>query len=237
MKILAVGRGFVGTALARDVNVDVVSHTDPFKHNANFDGYAAVVNCAGIAGERKCREAAPDDVQIANVHVPTELFYFANEIGAVLFHLSTTGMYRPQTCPVLEGFQKPNEESRVAPYNAYVKSKLVAEKHLVVCECCYVLRVPMFEDGVRAKAKDWDSVQDTYLSLTSPTHLLSVIRMFLEKRPEFGLYNISEKVVYLPDFIKSLGIDIPIETQVRETMTSAVPISTQKIERCISNGK
>ena len=84
--------------------------------------------------------------------------------------LSTTGMYRPQTCPDLEGFKKPDELSKLTTYNTYVKSKIEADEFLGVQS--FILRLPLFENQLAVRVKHWDSVQDTYLSLTSTTPLV-----------------------------------------------------------------
>ena len=225
MRILSVGRGFIGKYLGEHENIDVVSHKESF----DLTPYDAVINTAGIVGDRKCQKHIWQEIVDANISIPDILSFLAMQRGIPFFQLSTTGMYHPQSCPELKGFIKPKETETPVIYNTYVESKVAAEE--VIEGEAYVLRLPLFSDELAVRAKNWQFVQDTYLSLINRDDLLGILFEFLEKRPELGIYNVATGMTYLPAYLKKLGIDLPIRIEVPETMTSAVPIDTEKYER------
>ena len=225
MRILSVGRGFIGKYLGEHENIDVVSHKASF----DLSPYDAVINTAGIVGDRKCQKHTWQEIEDANISIPDILSFLAMQRGIPFFQLSTTGMYQPQSCPELQGFEKPTETSEIAIYNTYVESKVRAEEQIE--SEAYILRLPLFSDELAVRAKNWQFVQDTYLSLINRDVLLDVIFRFLKRRPELGIYNVATRVIHLPTHLKRMGIELPIRTEVPETMTSAVPIDTKKYER------
>ena len=224
MRILAVGRGFIGKYLAGHSHIDVVSH----KASIDLSGYDALVNTAGIVGDRKCQQHTWQEIDDANVILPDTLSPLAMLEGIPFFQLSTTGMYYPQSCPELKGFVKPKETETPVIYNTYVESKVAAEE--VLEGEAYILRLPLFSDELAERAKHWQFVQDTYLSLINRNDLLDVLFEFLEIRPELGIYNVATDMTYLPAYLEKQGIDLPIRSEVPETMTSAVPVDTEKYE-------
>ena len=233
LNLLAVGRGFIGTAFARDSRVTLVPHSQAFEDDLDISRYDAIINCAGIVGDSKCQKDDFQAVFTANSILPRRLHLHAVKHGIKFFQLSTTGMYFPQSCPNLKTFTKPNETSPTQGYNAYVISKLQAEEILLNANETprpYILRVPLIKGQLQARVKNWRYCQDTYLSLISTPKLIEIVFSILAKKPPGGLYNVAEEIIYLPDFIARLGTKLPVRTEVSETMTSAVPICTQKAE-------
>lgn len=230
-KILCVGRGYVATALERDPRVDVVSRSDPFVYDFDFSPYAAIINCAGIVGDRKCSESKWQNVRLANVVLPHRLLQLSEAKGLKFIQPSTVGVYIPQTCEEFKGFELRTETDNVEAYNAYVKSKLEMEEILQREGDCYIFRMAWFGDAemFKDRVKNWDYIQDTYTSICQPESLLLAIKSVVDKDIDFGLYNISSMIIYFPDYIsKLLGRVIPRRTDYPETMTSSVPVTAAK---------
>ena len=231
-KILAVGRGVVGKALSEyHCQIDVVSHIEVF--NTDLRDYIAIVNCAGLVGDRKCSEASSwREVTGANIDLPLKLYQLAKtqEHGMRFIQLSTTGLYYPQVCPNFKNFELVDELAPTKPYNPYITSKRQMEAALRAREC-YILRIPWLTSAelFRERAKHWEYVQDTYTSVITIEALASALEGFVSQEIEFGIYNIASHIIYFPDYINGL-LDqfLPKRTNYPETMTAAIPVSVEK---------
>lgn len=222
MKVLCVGLGFIGKLLTEFDEFDGVHHKE-FKP-LMLKNYDACVNTAGIAGYSACKQSNRDAVFSANVQYAMHLKASCVATDTLCFQLSTTGMYMPQTCPDIEDFVLPHEDSPTRPYNLYVGSKLELEK---VVTDCYMFRLPLvFDKEFTIRAK-WKYVQSTYLSILYPQDLYHHIVNFIKMKPNHGIYNVASKVVYLPDLFKDQ--DLLIKRDYASDMTSALPIDTKKL--------
>ena len=229
--ILIVGRGVCGRSLKEYMpNADIISHNAVF--SSDFSQYSVVVNCAGIAGTGVCEQAGHEAVSQANVDFPIKLAEMCDASRIKFIQLSTVGVYAPQVCPTLNGFQLLTEEASVKSHNSYIASKIAMEKALAEYPS-YVLRLPWLYSLERFKERfsTWSHVQDTYVSIVEVETLANAI-CFIEKTyVPIGIYNIATCVVYFPFLAKLLGYNLPIRTDYPESMSSAVPVSTAKAEK------
>ena len=232
MKLLCIGRGFIGKALAKRENVDVIAHQAFLREYSAISGYDAFINTSGIVGDFKCQHTPYDEVHDANTLLPRRFSMLARHRRAKFFQLSSTGMYIPQACPIYEGYRRPDESSKIKSYNRYVASKVHAEELLMAAGNAFILRTPLIEDELSKRSEKWEFVQDTYLSLVDMDFIYDVICRIVKKSVPYGIYNISQKTVYLPDHIYDLtGRKLPLRSKVPETMTSAVPVDITKAVR------
>ena len=230
-KILIVGRGVVGRNLiAKMLNTDIISHNNVF--DLDFSRYSIIVNCAGIAGAGACEQAGQEAVSQANVDFPIELAQKCEDSHTKFIQLSTVGVYEPQVCPTLNGFQLLTEEASVKSHNSYIASKIAMEKALAEYNC-YILRLPWLYSLERFKERfsTWSHVQDTYVSIVEVETLANAIHFIKSVYVPTGVYNIATCVVYFPFLANLLGYELPIRTDYPESMSSAVPVSTAKAEK------
>ena len=70
-KVLIVGRGLLGTFLAKHLPHDVTlcSHEE-WQRLWDCDDFDVLINCAAIVGQGKCERAGYDAVMEANVYLP-----------------------------------------------------------------------------------------------------------------------------------------------------------------------
>ena len=224
-KILVVGLGNIGKRLIESHKFEGCSHADAF--TKDFSAYAAVVNCAGIAGYGKCAINSIDAVIKANVKLPLRLATACEEADAHFIQLSTAGVYAKQVCPHLEISPEldsriyQSENSPIKKHNLYVESKILMEEALDTYPT-YIFRFCFYLSDTLAKRSfaSWNQVQATYLSILR--------HETLEKAIPTGIYNIASDVVWLPDLVRRYGFDLPERDSYPEDMTASVPISTQK---------
>ena len=224
MKVLCVGLGLVGKLLTEFDGFDGVHHKD--FNPLMLRDYDACVNTAGIVGG-KCKEAGRALTFTANVEYAMYLKASCVASNTLFFQLSSTGMYMPQTCPDIEDFTLVHEDSPTKAWNLYVESKLEFEKH---GSGCYIFRCPLIFDKNFTIRSKWQYVQDTYLSVLLPSDLAHHILGFIKNKPNYGIYNVASKVVYLPDLFKDQGV--VIKQDHAADMTSALPIDTRKLWSC-----
>ena len=222
-KVLCIGLGMVGKALTQYDAFTGVSHKD-FKP-LMLRGYDACVNTAAITGYSLCKRTDRHEVISANVNFALYLKAACVATNTILFQPSTTGMYMPQTCPKIDGFIMPKEDSETKAYNLYVESKLEMEQYL---QDCYIFRMPLFFEPDATKRPAWSYVQDTYLSILYPHDLMCHILNFIRIQPEYGIYNVDSKVVYLPELFKEGNPEV--RKSYAKDMTSALPIDCSKLD-------
>ena len=114
-KILCVGKGFIGTALSRYKEFDVIHHKDFTP--VLLKNYASCINTSGIIGYAKCKQASKESVYSANANYALYMKAACQASNTIFFQPSTTGMYMPQVCCNLDDFVKPNEKAPTRPYN------------------------------------------------------------------------------------------------------------------------
>ena len=187
-----------------------------------------IVNCAGLAGQGKCKDAQYTEVIRANVRLPLRLASTASFRKIPLIQLSTSGVYRKQTS-VSEN-DVCAEDSPVFPRNEYTASKILMETLIRQrFPLSYVFRIPFFADreSLISRVANWSEVQQTYCSLVDVETLDYAIKNCMSAEP--GIYNIASRVVYFPDFVDDLvGGPIMRRSEVLTDMTSSVVLDTSK---------
>ena len=221
--ILVVGAGTIGKPLAKHPYFRIVPR-DEF-HPHLLSSVSALVNCAGIVGDAKCKEAGFDEVMKANVDLPMTFAAMCRHADIPLFQPSTTGVYKRQTCEDLNSDTYAIIGEETYPHNLYCASKLLMEKELE--HRAVVIRLPWFcnIDALRKRAENWKYVQDTWTSYFYTATLQHAVMNLLERRIRTGLFQVSSGIHYFPDYVKEvLGKDLEIRTDHARDMTSAIPI-------------
>ena len=241
-KILCVGRGYVGKALAKYADFSVISHQAFLENPDSLLGFDSVVNTAGITGHRKCDEAGYDATIEANVAFASYLQGEVIKRKKNFIQLSTIGISKAQVAPNVQyahrqyrtGFNPEppfyvNEHMPIYPHNLYVASKILNEQVISKRKYC-ILRLPwvLVEGVFESRAKHWDAVQDTWCSILRIQTLVEAVKC--ASQGVIGTYHLSDAHVYFPEFINELlGKQLPIRTDFPENMTAAVPVSTAKL--------
>lgn len=243
LKVLVIGRGTVGSALAEFQGVTAISHKSLGPDS--LDDFDILVNCAGIGGYGRCKAAGHSEVMTANVQLALDLQNYCLSRGVPFVQLSTMGVYAKQVKPLLvysmDG--KPDfitEDCRVYPHNLYCSSKIIAEQLLaekiVDGRGTYILRMGWLvgTDSFRQRARQFGSVQNTYCGITYPETLIKVLHNIVRKSEDsffkVGIYNLQSKTVWFPLYVKEiLGYGLPCRDDYPKDMTSAVPLDTTKI--------
>lgn len=224
MKVLVLGRGYIGKALSVYEEFDVVSHSQLLRVPALVDGYDAVVNAAGIIGHRQCEAAGYDAVIAANVEYPLKVQAVCERADILFFQLTTVGISKAQVAPSRDIVFR--EGDPVYPHNLYCASKLLLEASL---KGGIVLRMPwVVATGVfQSRVKNWQAVQDTYTSILTIEDLrTSILALMSESQLCSGLFHLKSADVYFPDFINQLlSLDLPLRKEYPRDMTAAVPIA------------
>ena len=231
MKILCIGRGYIGRALAAFDGFEVLSHQEVLSHPERLAAYKGVVNCAGIVGHRKCQDAGYTAVIDANVRLPQHLHQLCQHKNIAFLQLSTVGISKKQVA--LRSTERVSEEMSVYPHNLYCASKLLSEVTLKET-ACVLFRLPwVVVPGVfESRFKNWDAVQDTHTSLLEISDLaaaiLAVVKRFHSYCPVApGVYHLKSRDVYFPEFVAAvLGMELPARQTYPADMTAAVPMET-----------
>ena len=239
MKILCVGRGYIGTALAEHYGFTAISHQLFLENPELLIDTDAVVNTAGIVGHGKCDEAGYDEVIKANVDFALTLQTETLKRGGHFIQLSTIGISEKQVAPSISRHDSKlpftvREGTFVFPHNLYCASKILNES-VVSRRQHTILRLPwVLVGGVfESRLQNWKSVQDTWCSVLGVEHLIKVIKHVAYYKTT-GTYHVADRHVYFPEFIKQqLGKHLPIRADYPKNMTAAVPVDTCSIERIL----
>lgn len=245
MKILVVGRGVIGKALAAyDTDYHLGSSEDYLAGKFLISDWAGVVNAAGVVGEGSCRRHSWYHVVKANVELPLKIKKACEYFNVPNIQLSTVGIYQRQTSLVPDKFD--DEDAPVFPYNAYTASKLLMEQLISRggIGTSTIFRLAFFEDHEQwyHRVLNWKEVQNTYTNFTTVAVLSKAIKNVLGRAHTLnGVYNIAADVQYLPHFIDQLRQKMSYKLhqipkmRIREEhphdMTSVAPISTEKAMR------
>lgn len=231
-KILIIGMGYIGMALAEnDARFAIVSH-DTFEHT-RLDTYEAVVNAAAIAGQTKCEAVDYGEVRKANVDFPIYVEKRCFHQGLKCIQFSTVAVYERKSVPMADvkenrgNYEKQSEESPVFAHNAYICSKLEMELSLT---SSYILRIGYFKPSLLARIKNYKYVQDTWCSILTTTDLKQAILDITDYDIPQHVYNLKSHDVYLPDFVASHYKPLPIRYETEAGMSPAIPISNAKYD-------
>lgn len=237
MKILCIGRGYIGKALSAFEGFDVISHQDFLSNEDVVVDYAGVVNCAGIVGHRNCDTAGYAAVLEANVGFPVKVANRCRASGIRFFQTSTIGMSLQQSSR-RKGFSV-DETMPVYPHNLYCASKMLAEQ-AVAGKQTVILRLPwvVVPGTFESRIHNWTSIQATFCSILELEDLRDILRNACEKRA-VGVFHIKSRNVYFPDYIQAhFGLELPLRGEIPTAMTAAVPMDATLAKRVgLLNGR
>ena len=211
--ILIIGAGFIGCEIAARISRKdrkLVSHTDDWKTIIENEKPSLVINTAGIVGQKKCGDAAWEDVKSANIDLPLQIAETALNYGRKCLLFSTGAVYaKPHSTP------KPEDAERSKIDNCYVQSKIQMEdavSHLDVM----VFRIPSV---LGAGCHQWDYlnrirrlqwVQNCYTSLLN-TQVLYEAVLNVKRHKVSGIFNIANPgFIHLPTYVKQHYKKLPI---------------------------
>lgn len=211
--ILIIGAGFIGCEIASRISPKdrkLVSHTDDWKTIIARERPSLVVNTAGIVGQKKCGDAAWEDVTSANIDLPLQIAETALNYGSKCLLFSTGAVYaKPHSTP------KPEDAERSKIDNFYVQSKIQMEDAVRGLDVM-VFRIPSV---VGAGCHQWDYlnrirrlqwVQNCYTSLLN-TQVLYEAVLNVKRQKVRGIFNIaSPGFVHLPTYVKQHYKKLPI---------------------------
>lgn len=242
-KILIIGRGVIGKALAEHLNCDLIPAAEFRLNTTIVRKYDAVVNCAAVVGTGTCDRWGWEHVAKANVAFPKSIQSACRAFNVKDIQISTVGVYRNQVSPQLPEIYV-DEDSEVFPHNIYTASKLLMEQMLwhKGLGKTIVLRLGFFASDEQwyDRVINWKEVQDTWSSYTTVETLANAICKAIELNMT-GLFNITSGEMYLPQFIDELRErmqhklhpvpEMTIRKEYPSNMTSAVPVSSEKAWR------
>ena len=205
MILLAGSTGYVGSAIAEKLTASGLpwqpllrSH---FAHGLDreFTSADVVINAAGfsgLAGGSCDLSENQQELELANVTVPCALAEFSQANGAVLFHVSTGGVFPSKG----HAPDKEWEEDEVTTVRgAYLQSKLRAEAVVSQYDKHFTLRIGMpFDtriDHPRNLLNQMLGKRYTRNAMNSLTYLpdlsSSIVRMIQDGFNQFGTYHVA----------------------------------------------
>lgn len=211
--ILIIGAGFIGCEIAARISRKdrkLVSHTDDWKTIIENERPSLVVNTAGIVGQKKCGDAAWEDVKSANIDLPLQIAEIALNYGRKCLLFSTGAVYaKPHSTP------KPEDAERSKISNLYVQSKIQMEDAVRDLDVM-VFRIPSV---LGAGCHQWDYlnrirrlqwVQNCYTSLLN-TEVLYEAVLNVKRQKVSGIFNIANPgFIHLPTYVKQHYKKLPI---------------------------
>lgn len=240
-KVLIVGRGLLGKFLTKNLiehDITLCSHQE-WRVEWALNKYDAIINCAAIVGQGKCRDAGYESVIKANVQLADKIVESAEDIGARAILFSTEGVYSDINSGETEEYYTgsfKSESHRVSAHNLYVSSKLIMES--VCADRSIVFRLSRLHLGTEhpndllQAMRSYSFVENRWQTLATPKYVLSAINACLKRLSSDdwnGIYNLSElEPTYLPKFARSHEFAIPILPGRQNGMTPAHCLDTTK---------
>lgn len=207
MNILIIGKGYVGNYLAKASTTHNLTHigkadldySNPdtlefYLKNLNFDW---IVNCSGYTGKPNVDacENEKESCYLYNVTVPLYITKVANKLNIPIIHIGSGCIY--------SGYNKHYTENDPSDFGAdcytssfYSKTKDAFEK-LSESLDRYVFRIRIPFNGVPEpknylyKLLNYDNLISMQNSVTNVDDLVGFTFKFIEKKPELGIYNVT----------------------------------------------
>jgi dTDP-4-dehydrorhamnose reductase len=206
MKILILGKGYIGSNLVKQNSIHEIVHiskkdinyTDPaeFSKFLSLDTFDWIINCTGFTGTPNVDgcEDYKEDCYHYNVTVPLYLTKVANTFNIPILHIGSGCVYT--------GYNKPYTESDPTNFGAdsydssfYSKTKDAFEKLSAHLQR-YILRIRIPFNGIPEpknylwKLLHYDNLISMQNSITNVDDLITFIYKFIELKPETGVYNV-----------------------------------------------
>jgi len=207
MKILILGKGYIGHYISsantkHDITNIGKSDLDyskpeifiPYLKGSNFDW---IVNCSGYTGKPNV-DSCEDDKENCyhyNVTVPLYLTRVANDLNIPIVHIGSGCIYN--------GYDKKYTENDLPNFGAdsfessfYSKTKDAFEK-LSSSMNRYILRIRIPFNEVPEpknylyKLLHYDNLINKQNSVTNVNDLVNFVYKFIEKKPQLGVYNVT----------------------------------------------
>jgi len=207
MNILIIGKGYVGNYIAKastEHNLTHIGKTDLdyanpdilefYLKDSNFDW---IVNCTGYTGKPNVDacEYEKENCYYYNVTVPLYITKVANKLNIPIIHIGSGCIY--------SGYDKHYTENDPSDFGAdcfnssfYSKTKDAFEK-LSSSLDRYIFRIRIPFNGVPEpknylyKLLHYDNLISMQNSVTNVDDLVDFTFKFIEKKPEFGIYNVT----------------------------------------------
>jgi dTDP-4-dehydrorhamnose reductase len=215
MKILILGKGYIGNYLARanknhniiHISKADINYEDPeifidflnkeSKHSkSHFDW---IINCSGYTGRPNVEgcETDKENCYHYNVTVPLYITKVANRFKIPIIHIGSgciyTGYSHPYTENDMPNFGVDNNQS-----SFYSKTKDAFEKLSAHLER-YIFRIRIPFNGVPEpknylyKLLNYDTLINQQNSITNVDDLINFIYKFIEEERPLGIYNVTNK--------------------------------------------
>ena len=213
MKILVVGRGWVGQKIFNELHSrmhEVVITSHEFAHSIiQHNKYDWIINCAGVTGVPNV-DACENNKQLTyegNALFPIELSHVCNTLGIRFAHFSSGCIYEGDITDVRA---KPNFFG-----STYSISKGISDTYLLDTAQVYRIRMPF--TGVNENkntlskilyyAKHGKLFEAGYNSLTDLDEAVRVAANLIERGADNGPYNlVNSGAVTMHDVVELLGI-------------------------------
>lgn len=208
MKILVLGKGYIGTYIASfqdttheithlgksDLDYSNPTIFKPFLKGSKFDW---IVNCSGYTGKPNVDSCEEDKENCYhfNVTVPLYLTKTANELKIPIVHIGSGCIF--------SGYSKKYTETDQSDFGAdaydssfYSKTKDAFEKLSSDLDR-YILRIRIPFNGVVEpknylyKLLHYDNLISMQNSVTCVDDLVKFVYKFIEKQPPLGIYNVT----------------------------------------------
>jgi dTDP-4-dehydrorhamnose reductase len=207
MNILILGKGYVGNYLAKGVTEHTLTHigkndlnySNPetfelFLKESNFDW---IVNSSGYTGKPNV-DSCEDDKENCyhyNVTVPLYITKVANKLNIPIIHIGSGCIY--------SGYEKQYTEQDPSDFGAdcfessfYSKTKDAFEKLSSTLDR-YIFRIRIPFNGVPEsknyiyKLLHYDNLISMQNSVTNVDDLVNFTFKFIDKKPDYGIYNVT----------------------------------------------
>lgn len=215
MKILIIGKGYIGNYLAKANKDHDIVHIN--KKDLDYTNYEAfvkfiqrqidypkprfdwIINCSGYTGKPNVEgcEADKENCYFYNVTVPLYLTKVANIFKIPIIHIGSGCIY--------DGYSKEYTEDDLPNFGAdsyrssfYSKTKDTFEKLSAHLDR-YIFRIRIPFNGVPEsknylwKLLHYDNLISEQNSITNVDDLTDFVYKFVEKKPALGIYNVVNK--------------------------------------------
>lgn len=207
MNILILGKGYIGNYLAKTTTRYALTHvgkkdldySNPdtfefFLKNSNFDW---IINSSGYTGKPNV-DSCEDDKENCyhyNVTVPLYITKVANKLNIPIIHIGSGCIY--------SGYEKEYTEQDPSDFGAdcfessfYSKTKDAFEKLSSTLDR-YIFRIRIPFNGVPEsknyiyKLLHYDNLISMQNSVTNVDDLVNFTFKFIDKKPDYGIYNVT----------------------------------------------
>ena len=252
MSVLILGKGYIGTLLSQELDCQIKSQKEleytisekltDYLHNNNITW---VVNCFGFTGNPNVDQCEQNmDYKIKtwdyNVRVPLMLATVCKQLSINFINISSGCVYN--------GYEKhftEEDPSNFGIWNTessyYSKSKHACELNLANFDCYQLrIRIPFCSRDNRknylSKLYNFTQVIPENNSITNVYDLSQFIKRLIDKKPEFGIYNVVNEGIISGVEVKSMlkfqQIEIVSESYLNlHCKRSNCILSTEKINQ------